>query len=186
MRNRSRVTKFVLNRIGNDLNKLEDELTQKNVNNELKCDPPSIPTSYHYKPYNYSYDWSYQSNYHNQWDSGYTNYQLYEIDHSGQTNICTDNLIQIDRVNTYESTHSMPTSVYSSHSQTRRDISQRTAAKTQPPMAQNTHNVQNIDSRAGQKTKEGQPLFYHTSVQDDNQSNFFYLQRASTFGNNSK
>ena len=40
-------------------------------------------------------------------------------------------------------------------------------------MAQNTHNVQNIDSRDGQKTKERQPLFYHTSVQDDNQSNFF-------------
>ena len=62
----------------------------------------------------------------------------------------------------------MSTSMYSSHSQTRRDISQRTAAKTQPPMAQNTHNVQNIDSKAGQKTKEGQPPFYHTSVQDDN------------------
>jgi len=30
-----------------------------------------------------------------------------------------------------------------------------------------------LTSRAGQKTKEGQPLFYHTSVQDDNQSNFF-------------
>lgn len=35
-------------------------------------------------------------------------------------------------------------------------------------MAQNTHNVQNIDSRDGQKTKERQPLFYRTSVQDDN------------------
>ena len=77
----------------------------------------------------------------------------------------------------------MPTSVYSCHSQTERDVSQRTAAKTQPPMAQNTHNVQNIDSRAGQ---EVQSLFYHTSVQDDNQSIFFYLERATTFGNNSK
>jgi len=53
-------------------------------------------------------------------------------------------------------------------------------------MAQNTHNVQNFDSRAGQKTKEGQPLFFHTSVQDDNQTNFFYLEQASTVGNNSK
>jgi len=53
---RNRVTKFVLNRIDNELNKLEDECTQKNVNNELKCDLPSIPSSYQYSPYNYSYD----------------------------------------------------------------------------------------------------------------------------------
>ena len=53
---RNRVTKFVLNRIDSELNKLEDEFTQKNVNIELKCDPPSIPSSYHYNPYNYSYD----------------------------------------------------------------------------------------------------------------------------------
>ena len=120
---RNRVTKFVLNRIDNELNKLEDECTQKNVNNELKCDLPSIPSSYQYSPYNYSYDWSYQNNYYNQWDSGYTNYQSNETDHSGQTNICIENLIQIDPLNTYESTHSTPTSVYPCHSQTRRDVS---------------------------------------------------------------
>lgn len=42
-------------------------------------------------------------------------------------------------------------------------------------MAQNTHNVQNIDSRDGQKTKERQPLFYHTSVQDDNPAEYFFF-----------
>lgn len=130
---RNRVTKFVLNRIDSELNKLEDEFTQKNVNTEFKYVPSSTPSSLHYNPHNNPYDWSYQNNY-NQWEYGYTNYQSHETDYSGQTNICTDNLIQIDLQKTFDNAYSLPTSVYPGHSRTASDVSKRTTVKTQPTM----------------------------------------------------
>ena len=185
---RKRVTKFVLNKIDKELNKLESNNDHSEHNTETSSNP-----QYNYERQNYSDNyWNYNNgysgqyrdtqpyyNYHHNWQQGHnedsSSYQNTEITH----NICTDNLIEIQPTNVHTSTiNSKPV-----NTQHTTYCDKNKLPKFNCNLEKVNRNSQNSEKHTNQSQTQnsehyfstiGQPLYFHPTPQQTH-----FLQLAS-------